>query len=234
MGAEQLKRVTGILEKAGIPCCEEYAAAPARQLTGPVAAVGIERCDWEAGEEIIAVRLLSPRKNGGWACQCSAVQAAKALVQEGFSARVDKMEYRSGCDCFEAPVRCTVRLREPAPAEGADWKLRIDGVPVAHVAEFSAVRDGQRRMIGSVGAALPTAVTPPRGGWKLHLVIKLPLHVPVQMFSGEAMTVTVSREGNTTDYTGVCWDQTAESYTPEGMTAEYQGYALRKVEAIVG
>ena len=230
MGAERLGQVTKILMNAGIACCEEYAPAPARSLTKPVAAVGVRSYDWEAGAEIIAVRVLSPRKNGGWACQCTAVQAAKALNQAGLSARIEKMEYHSGSDCFESPVMCTLHIGEPVPVKTRGWTVEVDGTAVDGVTEFSAVRDGQSRLLGSIGTGMPHAVIPARGGWQLRMVQKLSQQEEPRKLPAEPRRVTVTRNSAQAVYLDVLWDQTGQTYTGEGLTVEYRGFALKKEE----
>lgn len=234
MGAERLGQVKKILMDAGIACCEEYAPAPARYITHPVAAVGIRSYDWEAGIEIIAARVQSPRKKGGWACQCTAVQAAQALNGAGLSARVEKMEYRSGSDCFEMPVLCTLRIGAPVPVKPRGWTVAVDGTAVDGVTEFSAVREGRSRLIGSVGTGLPSAVIPAKGGWQLRMVQKFSLQEEPQALPAAPGQVAVHRNGGWSVYLDVLWDQTGLTYTGEGLTVEYRGFALKKEEKFHG
>lgn len=230
MGEQWLKKVRELLEAAGIPCYEEYPPEPMHLLREPVAVAGIHAFDWEKGTGTILVRILSPRKEGGWTAQNAAIRAMLALEKGQIYARTEEMEYRGGSDCFEVPVRCAIRLRPDPAMPPRPWSVTINGRTVHDLEEFSAVREGDRRMVGTLGSSKPHTVSPGLDGWQIRMVRRLPANAMDQRFESEPMEICVTRGTTRAIYTDACWDRVERSCCGRELTVEYRGFALGRRE----
>ena len=229
---EWLGGIPQALTKVGIECCEEYAAAPARMISGPTAAVGLCNFDWKTGQAAVSVRILSPRRSGGRACQQAAFQAICALEEAAIPTSAEKMRYERGCDCFQMELNSTVQVRQPPAVPEPAWTVTVNGLKLAGVTEFSAVQDGQRRFVGAIGQKLPPAVLPPSAGWVLRVTVRP--ETEETAFTAEPSEVIVQRGQRRTRYSGVCWSKIAQTCRADGVTMEYQGFAPEQVEERIG
>lgn len=228
MGYELLERITAVLTAAGLPAGEEYPGSE-QQLDGPAAAVGLRELDPERGTAAFSVRVLSPRILGGWCCQLHAARAVEALWAEGLSCRTAEMEYLSGSDCFCVTVTAsmTVAPGEEGWVPGGRWEILCGDRLQEQVVSFTAVRDLERRLLGTHWQSTPVGVTPGHGGWTIELV-QLVTSWPEE--TAEPFTLTVRSGDGEQRYTGCCWNETRWAYTQGGLTLTRRGFALEREE----
>lgn len=236
MGEEWLTKITQILAKAGIASGEEYASAPAQDISQPVAAVGLRGLDWGDGKATISVRILSPRTKGGWACQTTAAKAITALEEARVAARMEPMEYLPGCDCFQVLIIGILQIRTEEPVEPVPraWNVTISGINVPYAAEFSEELDLKRRIVGAIGQMIPANVTPGSGGWEIRLVQKIPAGCAEQEFGSEPMEIRVTRDKRVICYSDCFWNQTSRKFSDGTLTVDFRGFALGRREEVNG
>lgn len=229
MGCELLERVRSILTAAGLRAVEAYPGAEEPGIGAPVAAVGLREIDPEEGTAVFSVRVLSPRILGGWCCQIHGTQAAQALRAAGLRCRTGEMEYLGGSDCFCVTVTASMDV---IPGDGGwqpgrRWEIRCGEQLQEGVVSFAALRDADRRLLGTHGQSVPVGITPGRGGWRIELVQRLtagPEELP------EPFTLTVRSDGREQRYRGCCWNEIRCEYTQGGLLLTRRGFALDREE----
>lgn len=229
MNYDLLEAVTKLLTADGIPAGEEYPALEQPEIHSVRAAVGLRELDTEGWTARICVRVLSPRILGGWYCQAWASRTTRALNAGGLVCRAGEMEYNSGCDCFCVPVETVVAVVPTADGwePGSRWQILCGNAELRGVVSFKAVRDQQRRLVGTHWKSEPVSVSPGIGGWKLELV-QMPETEPDPVT--EPFVLTVQDGNQCCHYTGCCWNETVWEYTQSGTRLTRRGFALGREE----
>lgn len=225
MNYDLLEYVTELLTADGLPAGEEYPGRERPEVDDVRATVGLREVDTAARTARISVRVLSSRKLGGWHCQAWASRAARALNAGGLACRTGEMEYNSGCDCFCVTVEAVMAVAPTADGwePGAWWWIHCGDELQTGVVSFKAVRDLQRRVVGTHWKSEPVGITSGTGGWALELVQEVSVE-PAALTEPFELTV---REGNLRHrYTGCCWNETLWQYTPDGARLTRRGFAL--------
>lgn len=219
-----------MLVENGIPAAEDFPSEGFQELTQPVAALSLEKVDCQEGTAYIAVRLLSPRRLGGWRCQAASVAAASHLAAAGFFGETGQMEYLSGSDCF--CVKVTV-LREICLADGGwtagkSWKISWNDQILSGVESFTAQEDRGRRMVGAFWQAEQVGVTPGVTGWNITLVQRFGPGDAEPEEPEEPFTLTVERDARTVSYGACYWNKVTRRHSQQGLVVERSGFALTR------
>ena len=229
MDYELLGSVMRILVTAGLPSGEEFPGLERPEIDSPRAALGLRELDAGAGIARFQVKVLSPRILGGWCCQVWAARAVWALTAAGLSCRTEEMDYLSGSDCFCVTVEAAMSVvrRGDSWEQGTRWRIFCADAMQLNVVSFRAVRDLQRRIVGTHWKSEPVGVTSGTGGWKLEL-IQEPTAEPAPV---EEPFVLMVQEGDRMHrYTGCCWNETVWEYTQSGARLIRRGFALNREE----
>ena len=235
MGIEWLREIVECLTAAGIRAGEAFPPGRQPELTGPVAAVGLRDLNCREGTAEFEIRILSPRKLGGWMCQSMAVEAVTVLETAGMECRMEPMSHRTGGDCFELVIlgRKPVAEQEVIPEAGL-FRITIQGEPVGTVTDFSAVQDRGRRMIGTLNQADPVGVTRGTGGWKLKMVQLMQEGRMGMSEPEEPFELRVHEKGMATVFSGCCWNSVTKMLDQKRSRVEWEGFALTRTEVLDG
>ncbi len=205
------------------------------ELTGPVAAVGLRDLNCREGTAEFEIRILSPRKLGGWLCQSTAVEAASALEESGVKCRMEPMSFHASRDCYEMIIAGTQQVMEQEEIPDASlFRVTIGGKAVQGVTAFSAEQDRGRRLIGTLNQADPVGITRGTGGWKLRMVQTIPERGLLMIEPEEPFVLKVHENGVVTSFHGCCWNRVAKILDQDRMKMEWEGFALDRSEALVG
>lgn len=233
MGIEWLSRITQTLNDAGIRAGEGFPPGRQTELTGTVAAVGLRDLNCREGTAEFEIRILSPRELGGWHCQSKAAEAVTALEAAGVECRMEPMSHRSGSDCFELMILGKMRIEEQEVIPQTDlFRITIWDITMAGVAEFSAVQERGRRMIGTLNQKDPVGVTQGNGGWKLKMVQQIPDGGVMILEPEEPFSLKVYENGLVTSFHDCYWDSVAKVLDQNRSRLVWEGFAMRKTEGI--
>lgn len=228
MGNQWLSEITALLLEAGIPARDAFPGEGRVEITQAVAGVMLRDVDHGSGRAEFEIRVLSPRRLGGWHCQSVAAQAAAILEANGMRCRMEKMGYRSGNDCFEIGIIGLWQVVE-VPV----W-VRINGQDIAGVVAFSAEQDRDRRAVVSSEGAEVQGYTAPAGGWKIRLE-RLPRRDLALMGEPEEPFLLETVEpGLRTLYYGCCWNRVIKTIGDGQTTIQWEGFARKREEVADG
>lgn len=229
MEFEFLNRLIDLLTASGIPAGEESPAGKRIEVTEPMAAVGLRELDAIGCLIHYTVRILTPRKLGGWCCQIWASRTEQTLCGKGMTCRVGEMEYLSGSDCFCVTLTVTepVIQGERGWQTGQRWQILCGDRIQTGVESFRTVRKQGRRLVGAHAVAGPVAISSGSGGWELELIQWVDASPePV----AEPFALTVQERGREIRYTGCCWDEERYEYRQRGLCLTRRGFALKREE----
>lgn len=227
-----------ILRSAGIRAGEAFPGGDRTELTGPVAAVSLRDVSYQDRTAEFEIRILSPRRLGGWECQNAAAEAAAALESAGVRCTLEPMSHQAGVDCFEMAVigtKVVFSSEEEEPVVGSDlFEILIGEDAVAYVTEFSAEQDRQRRLIGSFEQQTPVGITPATGGWAIRMVQVIPLGGQGMEEPEEPFTLTLKEEGLSTVFLGCGWNVVRKQMDQSQTKLYWEGFALTREESADG
>lgn len=132
------KQVLDTILDANIPARWAYPAGQMPALTEPVAAVELEKVDYEAGKTVVLAKMLCPRALGGLLCQSKAEQASAMLHMSGFSCVQGECGFDKVWDCYFVPIWVT--FTEPEKPV-SDLKVMLDGKELKNLVSFTVWRE---------------------------------------------------------------------------------------------
>ena len=233
MGYELLKALVMLLRGEGISAGESYPGPGAPAVDGPQAAVGLLELDVPAGLASFQVRVLSPRKLGGWGCQIWAARVSEILSRTGMTCEAGEMEYLDGLDCFCVTIRADQRVlrRSDGSFVGVRLEVFCGDAEQTGVESFTAVRNQGRRVLGAFCQSEAVGITPGHGGWELELVQRTDR---LSDGAAEPFVLTVREGDRESRYLGCGWNEERFEHTHRGLRLIRRGFALSREEVSHG
>ena len=218
MAIQRLNAVVSLLKQAQISAGEAFSD----RNGAPGATVRIKAMDQATGMEEYTVCILNPRKQGAWRCENLAVQAMQALQTGGLCCRMGQTTYEQGCDCF------CVEITARGIRNQGIGKVRVNGLALGNVTEFSAEQDRQRRLVGAIGQGEPVAISPGSGGWKIRVVQRLPAWCMLPEAPAEPFVLTAQDGQRNLKFSGCGWNRMYSRRTAEETVVEWEGFGLTR------
>ena len=235
MGIEWLNGIAEILRNAGFRTGEAFPTGKRMESEEAVAAVGLRNLNCREGTAEFEIRILSPRRLGGWHCQNAAAEAVTALENNGIACRMEPMSFRNGCDCFEMVIigQKQVIAQQETPAAEV-FRITVGNEAAQGVTVFQAEQDRGRRLIGTLNQRDPVGVTRGTGGWKIRLVQEILPGGTCLSEPEEPFTLWVQEQKGVTRFSGCCWNRVAKSLERTRTKIEWEGFALTRTESVSG
>ena len=232
MGEQWLNDVMAALRQAGWSVEAGYPGRGSIPVEGAVAVVNLSKGDTRQMYVGITVGVLVPRSQGLAQCQRLAAQAAVLLSGVGGDWSFSGWEYDSRLDCFQVDVQGEARFsnQEGQEIQVQGYEIALDGEVQQWVTEFTARKNGQRRMLRPHAQRVPEGITPPMGGWSIELEQLIPLGVAEPEETADGFTLTARSGDRGVKYLQCCWGEYESHHMDSGIRIIRRGFALEREE----
>lgn len=235
MGSVIAQKVVAALTEAGFPTERAYPGKPFPKLEGPVAAVGLKGVDSTTMTATVEVRLLSPGKLGGAACEEAALEALRVLWALGGACTQGACAYDRVSGTFSVAIEAkfTQPVTSGEDSEGetsvlSGFRVSIDEVSQPNAVSFRAKLatgaeaeyvSAQAEAVGSHGGAL---------AWTIRLEEQIPPGVREPEDPEGEFVLTLADSTGIWEFAGCRWTAVTREYTSQGLHRVREGLALSR------
>lgn len=189
---EQLERVIGALNEAGLPARRGFPAEKMPHLTAPVARVSIRQITEDVTS--LDVQIYAPLSLGGSACEDGAVGAARALAALGGQWQIGSCVFEGKSGTFQLPMQVSFARETPRLVQP---QVELNGEVVDNVLDVST---GFRAAMMADGESTGLIA-----GEKRWTVTVEDLTDGAENALTDGFTVDILRDGQRVRYSGCCW-----------------------------
>lgn len=202
---------------------EAYPGGRIPALAGPVAAVRLGKVDRSVRMTSVEVIVMSPAKQGGGACEATALRAVEAMQRMGGTCVKNVCRFDEMADVFyiEIQVQFFGTALENGWSPGPGYAVKIGSQPLNHVVSFGARRETDKEVTAIANAK-----------WRFTLEELLPPGAGEPPDPSEPFTVTITRTTGDETFTGCRWISVKREETIRGVTQIREGNAENR--SVVG
>lgn len=232
LGISILELVLRRLRQENFAADVAYPGQKFPQVTGPVAAVHIEKVDRAAMTVTVEVNVICPAAMGGTTCETEALRATEVLRLMGAVCVQNGCTYDGIAQVYVVPVLAAFTgvadvdsyTRGPGFRVYIDDALQLDVVAVSEEETIAAQPEGAMGQGTSARSSLTGRA------WTIRLEELIPAgYEEMENPTGE-FTMQIATELKTEVYSGCRWTSVHREYTKEGLRRIRTGFALNREE----
>lgn len=232
MGISILEQVLRILRQ------EEFAASVAfpgqkfPQITGPVAAVHIEKVDRASLTVTLEVNIICPAAMGGTACELEALRATEVLRWDGAVCVQNGCIYDGVSQVYSVPILATYTCITDADSctMGPGFSVYIDEVRQYFAVAFTGEEQRDYQAAYTMGTAAPAGITEGSKLWLITLEELIPAGSPETYEPQAAFQLKVVTKMKKDVYYHCRWTSVKREFTREGLRRIRKGIAMSHQE----
>lgn len=233
MGNVTLQQVLSALKAGGFAAELAYPGRTMPRITGPVAAVHMEKVDSAALTSTVAVSILCPGELGGAACEEAAMGALELLVGCGAACIQRGCVYDRVSQLYAVEISAAFTSPSQPEEEIPDdpgFSIAIDGVQQDCAVSFLSEETRGYTAEYVTTEPLPMASAPGTVQWSLRLEERIPVGTaePAEPSPGFSLVVTTGEKRER--YTGCQWTCVSREYDGQGLRRIRKGFALNREE----
>lgn len=228
MGISILELVVRRLREENFTADAAYPGQKFPPLTGPVAAVHIDRVDRAALTVTVEVNILCPAAMGGAACELEALRATEVLRWLGAVCVQNGCRYDGVAQVYAVPVLATFTAVTGAEEYriGPGFYVYVNELRLPFVTGFSAEEERIAEPQYAMGEQSPVGIRREKGKWLLELEELIPSGDTEAAEPEPNFEVKVITDVKTEIYSGCDWTSVSRRFTREGLRRIRKGFAL--------
>ncbi len=230
MGSLILEKVLSELKKAGFAADRAYPGEKYPRITGPVAAVHLERVDSQTMTARVSVNILCPAAIGGTVCEEKALEAMEVLWRCGAVCSQQGCTYDRIAQVYGVAISAdfTGQVREGAFRACPGFTVSINDFLRNYAVAFRGelVTDYQMEFATGEEAPVGTGTGPWR--WSLRLEEQLPVGAKEDWDPPGTFSLALETPAKKEVYTDCLWTSVSREYTSQGLRCVRTGFALAR------
>lgn len=232
MGISILELVLRRLREESFLADAAYPGQKFPRVTGPVAAVHIEKVDRAGMTVTVEVNIICPASMGGTACEVEALRATEVLRGAGAVCVQNGCSYDGIAQVYVVPVLATFTgvTDGETYVRGPGFYVYIDGI-----LQLNTVSVSEEELTGFqpeyvMGETAPAGYYSPGSTWSIRLEELIHSGAPELAEPEGSFTMEIATGLKTETYTGCRWTSIQREYTKEGLRRIRKGFALSREE----
>lgn len=232
MGLSILELVLRRLRQANFTADVAFPGQKYPKVTGPVAAVHIEKVDRASLTVTVEVSVICPASLGGTACEVEALRATEALrwssavcVQNGCTydgiSQVYVVSILATYNCITEEDSCTM---------GPGFEIYINDVYHRFARVFTEEETHERQVVYAMGEPDPKGIRPSGVKWEIYLEELMPVGSPEMEEPAGAFVLKVVTDVKTEVYYHCRWTSIRREFTRQGLLRTRRGIAMLREE----
>lgn len=233
MGISILELVLRRLREEGFAADIAYPGQKVPMLSGPVAAVHIDKVDRANLTVTVEVSILCPAALGGTACEVEALRATEVLRWSGAVCVQNGCSYDGIAQVYVVAILATFTGVTEAdncviwPGFYAYIDDRIQRFAVGFSEEELPGTQAEYAM----GESAPVGISTGSHGWSIQLEEQIPAGSPEAEAPAGAFALKIVTDQKTFVYSGCRWTSVKREFTRQGLRRLRRGIALGREEA---
>lgn len=232
MGVSILELVLAVLREEGFAADAAYPGQKFPAITGPVAAVHIEKVDRAGMTVTVEVNILCPASMGGSQCELEALRATEVLRWTGAVCVQNGCSYDGVAQLYRVAVLATFTAVTEADRYrlGPGFYVYLNDLRNPYVTGFTAVLDTGVKAEYAIGQANPAGLSRNEGLWMLQLEELVPAGSEEDAEPAADFELKVVTDAKTELYESCNWTEIRREYTRNGLRRVRKGFALDRRE----
>lgn len=230
MGISILELVLNLLRQENFAAEIAYPGQKYPVLTGPVAAVHLEKVDRSGLEVTVEVTIISPASLGGTTCELEALRTTEALRRAGASCVQHGCGYDALTQVYSVSVMATFTgmTKEADCVIGPGFTVHLSDVNHPYAVAFTATQAADHEVRYEMGETAPVGMSPGSTSWKLELEELIPVGSPEAMQPAELFTLKLTTDLQVETYRNCRWTSVKREFTKDGLRRTRVGYAMSR------
>ncbi|MDO5399415.1 MAG: hypothetical protein Q4F17_00350 [Eubacteriales bacterium] len=228
MGISILELVISRLRQENFQAAAAYPGQKFPPLTGPVAAVHIDRVDRSSLTVTVEVSVLCPAAMGGAECELEALRATEVLRWLGAECVQNGCIYDGVAQVYAVSVMATFTAVTGADSYqiGPGFYIYINDYRHTFVTGFSARQELVAEPQLAMGERAPVGIRREPGQWLLELEELIPAGSQEAAEPEADFEIKVITDVKTEIYSHCDWTSVSRTFTRDGLRRVRKGFAL--------
>lgn len=230
MGISILELVINRLREEQFTADVAYPGQKFPPLTGPVAAVHIDKVDRASLTVTLEVNILCPASMGGTQCELEALRATEILRWLGAVCVQNGCIYDGVAQVYAVAVTATFTAVTEAESYriGPGFYVYINDFRHPFVTGFSAREDLVAEQHFAMGEKAPVGILREQGQWQLELEELIPAGSEEAAEPTPDFELKVITDVKTEIYSHCDWTSVSRTFTRDGLRRIRKGFALHR------
>lgn len=232
MGISILEQVLRILRQEDFAASVAFPGQKFPQITGPVAAVHIEKVDRSSLTVTLEVNILCPAAMGGTACELEALRATEVLRWDGAVCVQNGCTYDGVSQVYSVSILATYTCITDADSctMGPGFYVYIDEVRQYYAVAFTGEEQQGYEAAYAMGSAAPVGIQEGKRLWHITLEELIPSGSPESREPEAAFELKVATKTKTEVYYHCRWTSIRREFTRDGLRRIRRGIAMDRQE----
>lgn len=232
MGISILEQVLRILRQANFKADVAYPGQKFPQITGPVAAVHIEKVDRSSLTVTLEVSIICPAVMGGTACELEALRATEVLRWDGAVCIQNGCSYDGVSQVYAVSILATYTCitEEDSCTMGPGFSVYINSVRQYFAVGFAEEEQRGFEAEYAMGQTEPVGISQGSCLWHIRLEELIPAGSPETDEPEAAFQLKVVTKMKTEVYYHCRWTSVRREFTRDGLRRIRTGIAMLRQE----
>lgn len=232
MGISILERVLIRLRMAQFNATVAFPGQKFPQITGPVAAVHIEKVDRSSMTVTMEVNIICPASYGGTACEVEALRATETLKWDGATCIQNGCIYDGASQVYMVAILATYTgaTDEENYVSGPGFDVYVDEIYYRFAVGFTEEEKREHTVQFEMGERMPMGISLGSSIWEITLEELIMPGYSEYTEPRDAFELQVVREAGTDTYHNCRWLSIRREMTKNGLKRISKGIALGKEE----
>lgn len=202
------------------------------RLTGPMAAVHIQKVDRASQTVTVEVNMICPAAMGGTACEEKALHTTEALRRGGAQCIQNGCSYDGASQVYTVPILATYTCITDVDAcvIGMAFQVFLNGAKQTHAVRFCGTEAREYRNEYAMGESAPADILPDAKRWEIELEEMIPVNSPILPEPAEIFELKVYTLDKVETYSSCRWTYVQRQHSREGLRRIRRGFALGREE----
>ena len=236
MGISILELVLRELRQSSFEADIAYPGQKYPVLTGPVAAVHLEKVDRSSLTVTVEVNIICPASLGGTTCELEALRATEVLRWAGAVCVQNGCSYDGLAQVYEVSVQATFTgiTEEDDCTIGPGFWVHINDLQVLNVTAFTAEKTGENRVQYAMGENLPVGISPGKELWAIRLEELIPAGTSEVTQTTELFELRLTTAIQKETFYQCRWESEKREFTRAGLHRVRTGVAMSREVELIG
>lgn len=233
LGNSILGLVVQKLREGNIAADTGYPGQKFPAITGPVAAVHLEKVDRANQTVTVEVDILCPASLGGAGCELEALRATELLHRAGAACIQSGCSYDGAGQVYAVAIQATFTASATAGgyAMGPGFTVFIAEEQQPWAAAFSSEETAQNEVQYGMGESEPVGISSGSRLWEITLEEQIPTGAEEAPEPDADFNLKIVTDSKTEIYTGCRWVSLRREFSGAGLRRIRRGIAMSREEA---
>jgi hypothetical protein len=216
------------LREAGFQADMAFPGGKCPEISGPVAAVHLEKVDRADMTATVEVSIHTPAALGGARCEAEALRAMEVLHQAGGTCVQNGCVFNGLTKTYSVSIRAA--FSGVGGTENADFRVYIGDGEQIYALKFHSEQITDTETVPQIGEDAPAGIRQGSPRWEFTLEELIPPGIPEPAGTSGSFQLRLERGNGKETYRGCLWTNIRREFTGRGLRRIRSGISLDRQE----